>query len=638
MVLSGVGDALGYKQGDWEFCHSGETIHEELEAMGGLQKIKVNTREWPVSDDTVMHLATADALVTGKTGDELYLEIAKSYIDCMDDMGGRAPGPTCMNSVQMLRRRPKNFRVPFNERGGGCGAAMRAMCIGLLYQRPEELDKLIEVSVESGRMTHNHPTGYLGAVAAALFTAYSIQRKPIKSWGKGLMDTLPEVMNYIKKVGVDVDENEDHWGYFSKRWTEYLKERGISDGETEPRFPDKFGIKERDDFYQSCSFSGWGGSSGHDAPMIAYDALLSYDGTWEDLCSRAMFHGGDSDSTGVIAGACYGAMFGFEGVPPGNYKKLEYLDRLKELAKQLYKMVHPVGSSVDGLTDDDDKLPETAPEEGRKRKRTDEEKLNGIEEYPTSLEDTCSSTRPNEIPFKPNAASSEANAGTAEQNSSTSEAIAGTTEHIPEQNACPTQQKARMADTNADSTGSTAVTDDSNAGIGDSNAGTGDSNATTTDSNAGTGDLNAATTDSNTGTGDSNVATTDSNDGTTLSHIPEQSANTTQQSDGMTTSDANQIRQNSGTTQLTDTTQQTDSTTEQSADTAESGDGTTRPDVNTTGLNAGPTLPDAHTTKQNDTTNEQSTDTNESGAGTAVESSACTIKLGAEKEGTGERL
>ena len=30
MVLAGVGDALGYNEGRWEFCHSGETIMEEV--------------------------------------------------------------------------------------------------------------------------------------------------------------------------------------------------------------------------------------------------------------------------------------------------------------------------------------------------------------------------------------------------------------------------------------------------------------------------------------------------------------------------------------------------------------------------------------------------------------------------------
>ena len=44
MVLSGAGDALGYKNGNWEFCHSGATIHEELEKLGGLEKIQVQCR------------------------------------------------------------------------------------------------------------------------------------------------------------------------------------------------------------------------------------------------------------------------------------------------------------------------------------------------------------------------------------------------------------------------------------------------------------------------------------------------------------------------------------------------------------------------------------------------------------------
>jgi ADP-ribosylarginine hydrolase len=42
MVLHGVGDALGFKNGDWEFNYSGVSIHNELAKLGGLQNIRIN--------------------------------------------------------------------------------------------------------------------------------------------------------------------------------------------------------------------------------------------------------------------------------------------------------------------------------------------------------------------------------------------------------------------------------------------------------------------------------------------------------------------------------------------------------------------------------------------------------------------
>ena len=41
MVLSGTGDSLGYKNGSWEFCHSGPEIYKELVSLGGLEKIQL---------------------------------------------------------------------------------------------------------------------------------------------------------------------------------------------------------------------------------------------------------------------------------------------------------------------------------------------------------------------------------------------------------------------------------------------------------------------------------------------------------------------------------------------------------------------------------------------------------------------
>jgi len=61
MVLGGVGDALGYNNGSWEFCRSGSRIHEELNELGGLAKLSVYKRS--LSDDTIMHIATAEAII-----------------------------------------------------------------------------------------------------------------------------------------------------------------------------------------------------------------------------------------------------------------------------------------------------------------------------------------------------------------------------------------------------------------------------------------------------------------------------------------------------------------------------------------------------------------------------------------------
>ena len=100
---------------------SGPQIHRELEALGGLANITASLPGWPVSDDTVMHLATAEALVEKpEVGTALYRRIAEKYIESMDDMEGRKPGPTSIQGCKDLRpNEAEGFRIPFNPNASG---------------------------------------------------------------------------------------------------------------------------------------------------------------------------------------------------------------------------------------------------------------------------------------------------------------------------------------------------------------------------------------------------------------------------------------------------------------------------------------------------------------------------------------
>ncbi|KAM9397306.1 uncharacterized protein ACWYII_032646 isoform 2-T2 [Salvelinus alpinus] len=89
--------------------------------------------------------------------------------------------------------------------------------------------------------------------------------------------------------------------------------------------------------YKRWSSEGRAGRRGHDAPMIAYDALLASGSDWTQLCRRAMFHGGESSATGLIAGCLYGLLFGLSQVPEGLHQDVDRRTRLEELGAELYK-------------------------------------------------------------------------------------------------------------------------------------------------------------------------------------------------------------------------------------------------------------------------------------------------------------
>uniref|UniRef100_A0A674HYE8 Inactive ADP-ribosyltransferase ARH2 n=1 Tax=Terrapene triunguis TaxID=2587831 RepID=A0A674HYE8_9SAUR len=323
VLLAGVGDALGYRNFTRENSALGAKIQEELKEIGGLENLVLSGDKWPVSDNTLMHMATAEAVIT-----DLYRDLVKRYVEIIDKLPGKWSDPATIEGCSQLK--PDNYllawHTPFNEKGSGFGAATKAMCLGMKYWKPERLETLIEVSIECGRMTHNHPTGFLGSFCTALFVSYAIQGKPLVQWGREMMKVVPMAEEYWVGLisGFAID--------FPSDWENHLTSLFLTSS-----------IRKMEIIilpYLTAvlwSSEGRGGRRGHDAPMIAYDALLGCGGDWTELCNRAMFHGGESAATGSIAGCLYGLLYGLNKVPKGLYQDLELRERLEYLGESLYR-------------------------------------------------------------------------------------------------------------------------------------------------------------------------------------------------------------------------------------------------------------------------------------------------------------
>ena len=68
-----------------------------------MKALKVDI-SWRYSDDTVMHIATAKALLDAKSLDikDIGTALAKKYKQCWNFMAGRAPGKSTGKAVKIL--------------------------------------------------------------------------------------------------------------------------------------------------------------------------------------------------------------------------------------------------------------------------------------------------------------------------------------------------------------------------------------------------------------------------------------------------------------------------------------------------------------------------------------------------------
>ncbi|MBR4743153.1 MAG: ADP-ribosylglycohydrolase family protein, partial [Oscillospiraceae bacterium] len=85
---------------------------------------------------------------------------------------------------------------------------------------------------------------------------------------------------------------------------------------------------------------GW---VGDEALAIAIYCVLKHPDSFEDAIVAAVNHGGDSDSTGAIAGNIMGASLGLKSIPDKYLRNLELREVILEIADDLHRANHADG-------------------------------------------------------------------------------------------------------------------------------------------------------------------------------------------------------------------------------------------------------------------------------------------------------
>lgn len=222
-----------------------------------------------ITDDSLMTLAVADALLISKCDPEILKTVV---VDCMRKIGHKYPDTGFGERfAEWLFDEPDP--KPYNSYGNGAG--MRISPVGWVANSEEEVKLLSKIVTE---VSHNHPEGLKGAEAVAMAV-------------------------YLARTGKDKE-------YIRERLQEYYPQ--LSDRDfTIKKIHGKYGYDE-EGLWVTCQGS---------IPQ-ALIAFLDSE-SFEDAIRNAICIGGDSDTIGAMTGSVAEAYYGI----PEDFKDkaLKYL-------------------------------------------------------------------------------------------------------------------------------------------------------------------------------------------------------------------------------------------------------------------------------------------------------------------------
>lgn len=219
----------------------------------------------------------------------------------------RLPGNTCLSSLRHSLNEGLREDSPPND-SKGCGGVMRIAPVGLFLQSPEDSKKsegfvhyVMDFAGKIAKLTHGHVLSTLSSGAMAALVSLLVSG-----------DDLPKALLVIQRVLDKSPNGSELWELLKKAQT--LAGKNI---------PPPLAIREIGE--------GWVAEE-----ALAIGVYASLRGrSLEDALRIAVNHGGDSDSTGSIAGNIVGARYGVEAIPTGWLEKLELKNEIQTMVDDL---------------------------------------------------------------------------------------------------------------------------------------------------------------------------------------------------------------------------------------------------------------------------------------------------------------
>ena len=311
MVAAAYGDSLGAAV---EFMTLG-TIRSEY----GFEGIRACRPAFGqpagcITDDTQMALATAEGLLRGGDSHEAVLaDVYREYLRWYDSQrlpaNRRGPGSTCLSALGSGQM--GTVTDPLNQ-SPGCGGIMRVHPVGLWAANAESA---FEMGLATAAITHGADNAFLPSAAFAVIIH-------CLSTGDSLDESVSRARGMVEALGS-----------FRTRGT--LRSMEIA---MDTAIKQDIAIQIDEEIGQlGADGGGW---HGHDALAIALFAMRT-SGDPVQIAANAVNHSGDSDSTGSLAGAMAGILYGEEPFVKALEQsgvELEQMDLLRIIGERLSRL------------------------------------------------------------------------------------------------------------------------------------------------------------------------------------------------------------------------------------------------------------------------------------------------------------